>query len=63
MDYPITGCGRPRCVTCHPYLAPDEPPGLTLRQIAGAIVGGVLAFGMVYLFLLLFLTLGTPMVD
>lgn len=60
MDYPITGCGRPACRTCHPDLIPLEPPGLTLRQIAGAIVGGVLAACAVYVILVLYLTAATP---
>jgi hypothetical protein len=57
MDYPITGCGLPACRTCHPYLIPDEPPALTLRQVAGAIVRGALAFCAMYVLLVLFLGL------
>jgi hypothetical protein len=58
--YPITGCGRPACRTCHPYLIPDEPRGLTPRQVVGAIVGGIVAaVGCYYLVLLLF-ALGAP---
>ena len=58
-EYPITGCGRPGCRTCHPYLIPDEPDGLTWKQVVGAIAGGVLAFCAVYVFLVLFITVTT----
>ena len=63
--YPVTGCGLPRCRTCHPDLIPEPHEArwvrlrsdpLTLRQIVGAIVGGVLAFCAVYVILVLFLT-------
>lgn len=54
--YPVTGCGLPACRTCHPDLIPDPPAALTHRQIAGAIVGGLLAACGIYVILVLFLT-------
>ena len=37
--YPITGCGRPACRTCHPSLTPDEPERDTLPQLLAGVVG------------------------
>jgi hypothetical protein len=51
MDYPITGCGRPACRTCHPYLVPDEPERDSLPKLAAGVVGLLLVA--VALFLIL----------
>ena len=67
-DYPLNPCGSPRCVTCHPDLIPEPHEArwvrlrsdpLTLRQVARAIVGGVLAFAACYVFLVVLFTAGS----
>jgi hypothetical protein len=35
--YPITGCGRPECRTCHPSLIPDAPRESVPKLIAGVV--------------------------
>lgn len=37
--YPVTGCGLPRCRTCHPALIPDEPERDSLPRLVAGVVG------------------------
>ena len=44
MDYPITGCGRPACVTCHPVPIPIEEHAESVLSLAVGFFGVLLVF-------------------
>jgi hypothetical protein len=48
--YPVTGCGLPRCRTCHPGLIPDPPAESVPSLLAGAV--GLLLLAVALLVLL-----------